>query len=74
MLRYSREEKYSKPETVQEMLKLALKREKASIAFYNDMLKHNISAEIKQFIVKLRDEEQGHINNIEFKIKELEHK
>lgn len=74
MLRYSREEKYSKPQTIKEMLKLALVREKASIKFYNDMLKHNISAQIKEFITKLRDEELGHIRNIEHKMKELENK
>lgn len=72
MLKYSREEKYTKPQNISDMLKLALKRERASIRFYDNMLKHDMPGEIKRVIEKLRDEESGHIKSIEFKIKELE--
>ena len=72
MVRYSREEKYSKPKDIKEMLRLALKRENASIGLYEDMAKHNFSEEMKEFIYKLRDEELGHKAKIQGKLNELE--
>jgi rubrerythrin len=72
MVRYSREEKYSKPKDIQEMLRLAIKRENASIGLYEDMAKHNFSEEMKEFISRLRDEELGHRIKIQSKLNELE--
>ena len=74
MVRYSREEKYSKPKDITELLKLAAKREDASIALYEDMAQHNFSDEIKAFIYHLRDEELGHRAKIENKLNELKRK
>ena len=72
MVRYTREEKYSKPKDLKELLKLALKRENASIGFYGDMIQHNFSDEIKQFISELRNEELGHKAKLESKLRELD--
>ena len=72
MFKYSREEKYTKPKNMHDMLKLALKREKASAGFYNEMLKHVLSDSVRNFIIKLRDEEIGHARSIEKKISEIE--
>ena len=72
MVRYSREEKYSKPKDIKEMLKLAFNREDASISFYEDMSRHNFSDEIKEFISGLRNEELEHRAKIASKLKELD--
>ncbi len=71
MLKYSREEKYSKPESAKEILILAREREKSSLHFYEDMLKHSFSEDIKNLIEELKNEELGHIIKIEKKLGEL---
>jgi len=72
MVRYTREEKYSKPKDIKEMLLLAIKRENASIGLYEDMARHNFSDEMKTFIYELRDEELGHKAKIQNKLNELQ--
>ena len=72
MVRYSREEKYSKPTGEKELLLLALKRENASIGFYEEMLTHHFSDQIKEFIRELRNEELGHRAKIEAKLRALQ--
>lgn len=71
MVQYMREEKYSKPKDLKEVLLLALKRENASVGFYNEMLSHNFPAEIKTLIEGLKNDELGHIAMIENKLKTL---
>ena len=71
MVRYNREEKYSKPKDIKEMLKLALHRENSSISFYEDMARHNFSDEMKEFISGLKNEELEHRAKIASKLEEF---
>jgi len=71
MLEYTRKERYVKPKNLKELLLLALKREEASVDFYNDMSRHSFSEEIADFISGLRDEELGHKTKIQNKLKEI---
>ncbi|MBU0548868.1 MAG: hypothetical protein KJ838_00885, partial [Candidatus Omnitrophica bacterium] len=64
-------EKYSKPREAKEILALALKRESASVKFYEDMMRHDFSDSIKEFISALRNEELVHKLKIENKLKEF---
>ncbi len=72
MLRYSREDKYTKPKDVREMLVLAREKEKSSFGFYEDMSKHFFQDEdIKKLLDELKNAEAGHIQRIEKKLEEL---
>ncbi len=54
------------------ILKTALKMEKASYRFYDDLLKKHKSSEIlREIIEQLREEEYRHIQIIEKKITKL---
>lgn len=68
MVKYTREEKYSKPKNDAEFLELAIMREKASEHFYADMLKHNFSDEIKLLISGLMYEEKAHKDKLQMKL------
>jgi len=71
VVRYRREECYSKPKSLKELLELALKREVASANFYENMMERSFSSEIKAFINELRNEEVAHQEKIRGKLKEL---
>ena len=68
MVRYRREEKYSKPRDPEDMLKLAIERESASAAFYKDMLTCHFSDDMKRFIADLKNEEIAHKAKLEKKL------
>ena len=73
MVKYEREEKYTKPKSVKELLVLAREKEKASRGFYEDMAKHffqNIG--IRDLLNELKQAEEKHIQIIEKKLKELD--
>jgi len=58
--------------TPMSILKAALKKEKASYRFYDDLLKKHKSIEIlREMIEQLREEEYRHIQIIEKKITKL---
>jgi rubrerythrin len=71
MVKYKKYEKYTKPRDEKEFLQLAIYRESAAVAFYEDMLKHNFSNEIKGLITELISEECTHRTRLEKKIREL---
>ena len=57
MVKYEKTEKYTKPKDLRELLLLALQREKAAINFYDEMLKHAFSQDIKEFMIELKKAE-----------------
>ena len=71
MVKYRRDERYTRPKDLKELLTIALHKERASHGFYEDMLKHSFAQEvsIKEKINKLRDAELGHIRIIESMIR-----
>ena len=69
MVRYHREEKYSKPKDLREMLLLAIDREDASIGFYEHMAGRRFSEEIKGLITELKNEELSHKAKLENQLK-----
>jgi len=74
MVEYSREEKYSRPNNVKELLKIALHKERGAFGFYEDMLKHSFAQvpSIADMLNKLREAEATHIKIIEKKLAEIE--
>lgn len=71
MVKYVRREKYSKPQTLRELLFLAIKREASSMGFYADMVKHAFTLDMKKFINDLKNQELAHKRMLELKLKEL---
>lgn len=71
MIKYSREEKYSKPKDIKELLVIAREREKASVDFYREMSRHSLPATLFTLINKLKDAEIAHVQWIERKMEEL---
>lgn len=72
MIHYSKEEQYSTPKDIKELLILTLEREKSAVGFYEDMLGHNFALTIKDLLYELRDAELYHVKIVEKKLAELE--
>jgi rubrerythrin len=68
-MKYIRKDKYTKPETVVDVLKLALVKEKASYDFYDQMLKRFKSPSLQKLLTDLKKEELTHIKKIEKQLK-----
>ena len=72
MVQYEREDKYTKPRDVKELLTLAREKEKASFGFYQSMSKHFFqNLGIRDLLNELRQAEVKHIQIIEKKLEEL---
>ena len=70
MVKYKKFEKYTKPRNDKEFLELAMYRELAAVGFYDDMSRHEFSADVKKLICELRDEEKAHRTRLERKLSE----
>ena len=58
--------------TVDDILKAALSKEKASFFFYDNLLKNRTVAPLREILEHLREEEYKHIRLIEKKIARME--
>ena len=63
-MKYIRKDKYTKPETIVDVLKLALAKEKASYDFYDQMLKQFKAPSLQKLLTDLKKEELTHIKRI----------
>ena len=64
-MRYERKDKFSKPITPAEVLKLALEKEKSSYEFYKRLIEMEKNACLMPVLEKLRNSEQEHIKIIQ---------
>jgi rubrerythrin len=72
MVEYFREEKYTRPKDLKELLQIARQREVASAGFYEDMSKFPFANFVFELIEELKKAELGHIKMIENKLAEVE--
>lgn len=70
MMKYIRRDKYTKPHTPVDVLKLALEKEKSSYAFYVDLIKKTKYAALLRLLNELKDAEWGHIQIIKRKLEQ----
>lgn len=67
-MKYIRKDKYTKPHTPTDILKLALEKEKSSYQFYLEMSQETDSDILKRVLAKLKNAEWGHIQIIKGKL------
>ncbi len=64
-MEYVRKDKYTKPYTPSDILKLALKKETSSFEFYQAMLRDTKNIALVSVLQKLKKSEEGHIKIIQ---------
>lgn len=70
-MEYIRKDKFSKPYTPNDVLRLALEKEKSSYAFYQEMIKHTENPVLTRLLARLRDVELGHIQRIKHALEKI---
>lgn len=68
VMRYIRKDKFTKPYTPTDVLKLALEKEKSSYEFYAEMIKKTKSYPLLKLLTELKEAEGGHIQIIKRKL------
>ncbi|MFA4842466.1 MAG: hypothetical protein WC658_01355 [Candidatus Omnitrophota bacterium] len=63
-MKYIRKDKFTRPQTPVDVLKLALEKEKSSYDFYTQMLREFKNPALKPTLTKLQKAELGHIQII----------
>lgn len=66
------EDKIRSLETPYDILRAALKKEKASYRYYDNLLKDEKVHALREFLEDLRNEEYKHIRRIEKKLSQME--
>ena len=61
----------TKSSTPEQLLQLALARERASVALYEEMMKHSSGVLMRDLLSGLRDDERRHVRAIEKKLDDL---
>ncbi len=64
-MKYVRKDKYTKPYTPVDILKLALKKESSSLEFYQTMLRNTKNTALVPVLQKLKKAEEGHVKIIQ---------
>lgn len=72
MVEYSQEERYSKPKDVKDLLVIALRREKAAVGFYEEMLQYSFAEKAGGVIEELKRLEEAHVRLLENQLKQIE--
>jgi len=67
-MEYIRKDKFTKPYSPADVLKLALEKEKSSYGFYQEMLKTAKYPGLTRVLTELRDSEEAHIKIIKKKL------
>lgn len=67
-MKYIRKDKFTKPYTPTDVLKLALEKEKSSYKFYEDIISKTKSPPLIRLLTGLKDAEGGHIQIIKRKL------
>jgi rubrerythrin len=60
-----------KSSTPEQLLEIALSRERSAVAFYEEMLRHASGAMMRDLIAQMRDDETRHVRALERKLNEL---
>ena len=63
-MKYAREDKFTKPYTPTDVLKLTMEKEKSSYAFYSEMIKNTDNPLLIKLLEDLKKSEWGHIQII----------
>jgi rubrerythrin len=61
----------TKTSTPEQLLQMALARERASVALYGEMMRHSSGALMRDLLSGLRDDERQHVRAIEKKLNDL---
>lgn len=69
-MKYIRKDKFTKPETPADLLKLALEKEKSSYEFYIELIKKTKSPLLVNLLSELKNAEWGHIQRIKQKLEQ----
>lgn len=64
-MKYVRKDKFAKPNTPVDILRLALEKERSSYGFYNKLIEDAENIALLSILKKLRDSEKVHIQIIE---------
>jgi rubrerythrin len=70
-MKYFRKDKFTRPATPLEALKLALAKEKSSYEFYEKVAQMTQNPALKKLLNELKDAEAGHIKKIQNKLKSI---
>jgi len=70
-MKYIRKDKFIRPSTPLEALRLALAKEKSSYEFYEKVGKMSQNPALKKLLNELKDAEWGHIKKIQHKLKNV---
>ncbi len=61
-----------KSSTPMELLEMALSKERAAVALYEEMLRHAGGALVKDLLTEMRDDELRHVRALEKKLNDLQ--
>ena len=67
-MKYIRKDKFTRPATATDILKLALEKEKSSYAFYEDLIRRTKNPVLLGLLTELKNAEWGHIQRIQQKL------
>lgn len=70
-MKYIREDKFTRPVTPLDVLKLALEKEKSSYEFYEKVIRMTKIPGLKKLLNELKNAESGHIKKIQHKMESL---
>ena len=61
----------TKLSTPEQLLEMALSKERAAVALYGEMLRHASSVFMRELLTGLKDDEMRHVRTIEKKLSDL---
>ena len=61
----------TKSSTPLELLEIALSKERAAVALYEEMLRHASAGLVRELLVRMRDDETRHVRAIEKNLNDL---